>query len=135
MRSRYFRRSIVAKAGSLTRLWSRSILDLGRLRIVAPHLVVGHESEFGRTWMKQRLKVRVTRIRRRRVSVPAVILHAPCGTCQREVETLPRFQAAQILEVEEQALDALILAGHVHAFVTVSGSLLICRDSLFAKTD
>lgn len=83
--------------------------------------------------MKQRLKVKVTRIRRRRVSVPAVMLHAPCEACQREVETLPRFQAAEILEVEDQVLDALILAGHVHAFVTVSGSLLICKDSLFAK--
>jgi len=83
--------------------------------------------------MKQRLKVKVTRIQRQRASVPALTLHALCRACQCEVETLTRFQAAEILEVEDQVLDALILAGHVHAFETVSGSLLICKDSLFAK--
>jgi len=83
--------------------------------------------------MKQRLKVKVTRVQRQRASVPALTLHALCQACQREVDTLPRFRAAEILEVEDQVLDALILAGHVHAFETVSGSLLICKDSLFAK--
>ena len=83
--------------------------------------------------MKQRLRVKVTRVRRQRISMPAVPLRALCRACEREVETLTRFQAAEILEVEEQVLNALILAGHVHAFETVSGSLLICKDSLFAK--
>jgi hypothetical protein len=49
------------------------------------------------------------------------------------VETLTRFQAAEILEVEDQVLDALILADHIHAFETVSGSLRICKDSLFQR--
>jgi hypothetical protein len=82
--------------------------------------------------MRQRLRVKVTRVRRQRISMPAVPLHALCQGCKREVETLTRFQAAEILEVEDQVLDALILAGHVHAFETVSGNLRICKDSLFA---
>ena len=83
--------------------------------------------------MKQRLRVKVTRVRCQRISMPAVTLRALCQACEREVETLNRFQAAEILEVEDQVLNALILAGQVHAFETVSGSLLICKDSLFAK--
>jgi hypothetical protein len=85
--------------------------------------------------MKQRLRVKVTRVRRQRISMPAVLLRALCQSCKREVETLTRFQAAEILEVEDQVLDALILAGHVHVFETISGSVRICKDSLFARQE
>ena len=83
--------------------------------------------------MKQRLKVKVTNVRRQRISMLAVTLRALCQACRREVETLARFQAAEILEVEDQVLSAMILTGHVHAFETVSGSVRICKDSLFSK--
>jgi hypothetical protein len=83
--------------------------------------------------MKQRLKVKVTRVRRQRISMPAVPLRALCNDCGREVETLNTFQATEILEVEDQVLDALILTRHLHAFVTVSGKLRICKDSFLQR--
>jgi hypothetical protein len=84
--------------------------------------------------MKQRLRVKVTRIQRQRTSVPALTRLAPCEVCRREVETLTTLQAAEILEVEDQVLNAFIYAGQVHAIETVSGSLRICKDSLFVNS-
>ena len=52
--------------------------------------------------------------------------------CASEVEALRAIQAAEAMTVEVQALNALIANGAVHAIQTVSGNLLVCKDSLFS---
>jgi len=79
------------------------------------------------------MKIKITSVRRQRISIPASTLRLLCQTCEREVETLTSLQAAEILEVEDQTLRAFIFAGQVHAVETVSGSLRICKNSLFRR--
>ncbi|MGI8733736.1 MAG: hypothetical protein ACR2LM_10605 [Pyrinomonadaceae bacterium] len=83
--------------------------------------------------MEQKLKVRITAVRRRTIRLMAGVPRARCATCEREVEALTRSQAREILEVGDQELGGFIAAGHVHSIPTVSGSLRICRESLFLK--
>ena len=79
------------------------------------------------------MKVRITTIRRRtmRVAAGGAALRASCPACGREVEALTRGQAREILEIKEQELNEFIAAGRVHAIQTVSGSVRVCKDSLF----
>jgi len=84
--------------------------------------------------MKRKLKLEITKIRRQFLSLPGARLSVHCPACGREVEMLARAEAAEILEVEGEMLDALICAGRVHAIETVSGSTKICKDSLFVRT-
>lgn len=81
--------------------------------------------------MKETRLVRITATRRRILRFAPPAIRAFCPGCARNVETLPQMQAAEALEVNASALDDLIAAGLVHAIPTVSGSLRICRDSLF----
>jgi hypothetical protein len=83
--------------------------------------------------MEQKVKVRITAVRRRaiRVTAGALLLRAQCAACGREVEALTRRQASEILEVRDQELGALINAGRVHAIQTMGGSIRVCKDSLF----
>lgn len=81
--------------------------------------------------IKRRLKISVTRIRRQRLE-PAG-LRAFCPRCAREVETLALSHAAEVLEVAADTLHNLLVAGHLHAIETVSGSLRVCRPSLFPQ--
>ncbi len=73
-----------------------------------------------------RLKITTRRVVRGRV----MALCARCPVCQREVDTLTPIQTAEVLAVGAPALDGLIACGLVHAIRTVSGSLLMCKDSL-----
>jgi hypothetical protein len=86
--------------------------------------------------MEQKLKVRITAVRHRTIRVAAgapLLLRAQCMTCGREVEALTRRQAGEILEVRDQELGALINTGRVHAIQTMSGSIRVCKDSLFLR--
>ncbi len=78
----------------------------------------------------RRLKITVTQHRTPRLA--ALRVCAFCPGCAREVETLASAQAAEVLELDGQALAGLIAAGRVHAIQTVSGNYRICQDSLFA---
>jgi hypothetical protein len=83
--------------------------------------------------MRRRLRVTVTKIRRpAQTSEARTTPHGPCLICAREVELLTRVGAAEVLEVGLGALDAFISAGRVHAVETASGSVRVCKDSLFA---
>lgn len=75
---------------------------------------------------QSRLKITTRRV----VRVRLMALRARCPVCQREVDTLTPIQTAEVLAVGKQALDELIASGLIHAMHTVSGSLLICKDSL-----
>ena len=80
------------------------------------------------------MKVRITAVRRRTMrATGAAVLRAPCLACGREVEALTSGQACEILEVGEQELSKLIAAGRVHAIQTMSGSIRVCKDSLFSR--
>jgi ribosomal protein S20 len=79
----------------------------------------------------RRLKITATRRRLTRYRQPA--FRAFCPVCAREVETLSAAQAAEVLEVAAPQLDQLIAEGLVHAMATVSGSLWVCKNSLFTK--
>jgi hypothetical protein len=59
------------------------------------------------------------------------MFRARCPVCGREVETLSAAQAATVLEVDAQALAQFAADRRIHAIPTISGSLLVCRDSLF----
>lgn len=75
-------------------------------------------------------RLKITTVRRRLVRVRLMALRARCPVCQREVDTLTPIQTAEVLAVGKQALDELIVRGLIHTMRTVSGSLLICKDSL-----
>lgn len=75
----------------------------------------------------------VTKVRRERVSLPTAGFAVPCPVCRREVEILSCSQAAAILEVEEKALQALLATGVIHGIQTVSGSVAVCKDSLWQR--
>ena len=83
--------------------------------------------------MKLSQRITVTTTHRRILRVQPARVRAPCPVCGREVETLAQSQAAEVLEISQQALDNLIAAGLIHAIPLVSGGCLICRDSLFGS--
>lgn len=80
--------------------------------------------------MKKRLKVTITRVRRP-VGQQEQLLSGPCPECLCEVALLTPLQAAEALEVSLPTLASMVSAGRVHGVETVSGSVRICRDSLF----
>jgi len=67
----------------------------------------------------------------RQTGVQPLVVRAHCPVCEREVETLTQKQAAEVLEMNDQTLAGFIAAGQVHAMRTVSGSVRVCKDSLF----
>ena len=83
--------------------------------------------------MNQTYKVKITAIRRRILRYQPPAIPALCPVCAREVETLSTGEAAAVLEVDDRTLDRLLAARQIHALRTVSGSLRICRDSLFSR--
>jgi len=78
--------------------------------------------------MTRRLKITITRHYVQR-SAP---VRAFCPTCECAVETLACVQAAEVLEIDGQALAELIAAGRVHTISLVSGGWRVCQASLFA---
>ncbi len=77
----------------------------------------------------RRLKITVTQ--RRVLQDAGVFVRAYCPACAREVETLGYAQAAEVLEIDGQALAGLIASGRVHAIALVNGCQRVCQDSLF----
>lgn len=83
--------------------------------------------------MKKMRHIKVTSTRHRSARLHSIAVRAHCPVCGREVETLAAVQAAEVLEVETDQLTHFIADGRVHAMETVSGSLRICKDSLFLR--
>jgi hypothetical protein len=83
--------------------------------------------------MKKRLKMRITTVREQTIKMPEAVVSAHCQTCDREVEMLSKAHAVEILQVSAEALDQLIAAGRVHTLETISGRLLICKESLLLR--
>jgi hypothetical protein len=83
--------------------------------------------------MKKRLKVRITTVREQTIKMPEAVVNARCQTCDREVEMLTQAHAGAILQVSTEALDQLIAIGRVHTLETISGRLLICKESLLLR--
>lgn len=81
--------------------------------------------------MKETRRLIITTTRRRILRLRPLLVCARCPVCGREVETLAQAQAAEVLEINLLRLDALLAEGRIHAIPTVSGSVRICRDSLF----
>ena len=81
----------------------------------------------------RRLKVTITKVRRETVRLPAAGFALPCPVCQRDVEILNCSQAAAILEVEQEALPAMLASGVIHGIRTVSGGIAVCKDSLWQQ--
>jgi hypothetical protein len=83
--------------------------------------------------MKKRLKMKITTVHERTVTVPEAIICAHCLVCNLEVEMFTRAHAARILQVSPLELNHLIAIGYVHTIETISGNLLICKNSLLLK--
>lgn len=79
--------------------------------------------------MKETRRITITTTRR--LYLRPLFVWAPCPVCRREVETLAQAQAAEVLEISPPMLDGLLVTGRVHAIPMVSGSVRICRNSLF----
>ncbi len=79
----------------------------------------------------RRVKITVTQHSILRAGVAPA--RAFCPVCAQAVETLPCGQAAEVLEIDGQALAGLIAAGRVHTIALVSGDWRVCRASLFAQ--
>ena len=80
--------------------------------------------------MKQRRKMTITKVHRQTITVTTATTIERCPFCEREVETLSKEQAAEILAIGDQTLEALAFAGHVHEIQTLNGTLRVCKDSL-----
>lgn len=83
--------------------------------------------------MKHTRKMKITKVQRQSVRLQPSVVRAHCPVCEREVETLTKTQAVEVLEVNEPTLNRFIAAGQVHAIRTVSGNFRVCKDSLFSK--
>jgi len=83
--------------------------------------------------MKRTRKIKITATHRRALTLHPGLIRARCAVCGREVERLAAAQAAAVLDVNAWALAQLAADGLIHLIPTVSGSLLVCRDSLFPK--
>lgn len=81
--------------------------------------------------MRRRVRLKITAASRETVREAAPRLSGLCAMCRREVCMVTEAEAAGILRVDAAALESLVAAGSVHAVRTVSGSLWVCRDSLF----
>ena len=80
--------------------------------------------------MKRKLKLTITKIYRQTMITPT-IFRAASPVCRCEVQTLTPGEAAQILQIDEIALDRLVADGNVHAALTVGGYPRVCKNSLF----
>ena len=74
----------------------------------------------------------ITKIRRERLTLPATGFLVPCPVCRRDVEVLSLSQAAAILDVTEESLQALLTSGAIHEVEPIFGAPRICRISLLA---
>jgi len=81
--------------------------------------------------MKRKLKLTVTKIRRQTTAEKIINLRAFCPICGFETEGLSLAESAFFLEIEDRMLEGLIAVGEVHAIQTASGSLRVCKNSLF----
>jgi len=79
--------------------------------------------------MKERLKMKITTIRQQAL-IPAGELRLPCPVCEREVGMVTYDAAIRILGRDPEAVSEMVAA---HSVRTISGSILVCKDSLFAK--
>ncbi len=77
------------------------------------------------------MKLTITSTRRRTVTLPGEMLSAYCHSCGREAEIVSKAQAMRMLGTEEENFDTLANAGQVHTLQTVTGHLLVCKDSLY----
>jgi hypothetical protein len=83
--------------------------------------------------MKKRLKMKITTIREQAVRMPEAVVRAHCLVCDLEVEMFTRAHAAKILQVSTCELGHLIALSQVHTIETISGNLLICKNSLLLR--
>ena len=79
------------------------------------------------------MKLTITKVRRERVTLPAAGFAGFCPVCQRNVEILSLSQAAAILEVGDETLEALLASGTIHGIQTVTGSIAVCKHSLWQQ--
>jgi hypothetical protein len=79
--------------------------------------------------MKRKLKLTITKIRR-----PANNLRIFCPACGIETEMLTAGECAGFLKIENREFDDLINTRKIHAFETVTGSLRVCKNSLFRRS-
>lgn len=80
---------------------------------------------------KRKVRMRITTASRRILRFGGQSVRAYCPACGREVETLTKREVGEVLEIGAEALSEFIAAGRVHAIPTVSGSIRVCKDSLF----
>jgi hypothetical protein len=81
--------------------------------------------------MKRTRRITITTVERQSVQIQLPEVRAHCPVCKREVETVSQVQAAEVIEVDGPTLDRFIADGHIHGVHTVSGSLRVCKESLF----
>jgi hypothetical protein len=89
-------------------------------------------SQTAKLGVSQTMKIKITKVRRQRVLIPAVALRVLCQTCEREVETLTTVQAAEILKVAHPVVLGFIFTGQLHVVESVSRPR-ICQYSLLAR--
>ena len=81
--------------------------------------------------IRRKIKLKITTASRQTFELRALVLRLDCPVCQHEVEMLTRAQAAGVLEVDAPTFDRLVAGGRLHTIHTVSGSIRVCKDSLF----
>lgn len=79
--------------------------------------------------MKRKLKLTVTKIRR-----PISNFRVFCPACGIETEMLTAGECVGFLKIEDREFNDLITARAIHAFETVTGSLRVCKNSLFRRS-
>ncbi len=77
--------------------------------------------------------MKITTVRRQSVKVFVEDLRGYCLRCAREVDILTLAQAAEMLSIDQAKLEVLISRGVVHGIQTVSGSVAVCKESLWQR--
>lgn len=65
--------------------------------------------------------------------MPEAVICAHCLVCNLDVEMFTTAQAVRILQISILELNHLIAIGRVHTIETISGNLLMCKNSLLLK--
>ncbi len=94
-------------------------------------LFIAKKNKLKRKNNEAETEINVTKIYRQTVAEREINLRAFCPICRFETQMLSLAESALFLEIEDRMLEGLIAVGEVHAIQTTSGSLCICKNSLF----
>jgi predicted HTH domain antitoxin len=81
--------------------------------------------------MKRKIKVTITKIQRKIVSVETADFRGFCQICGETVETLSFNQAVENLQINEEKFDWLVKSEKMHLVFMADEDFRICQNSVW----